>query len=77
MAVRQNFVIINRALAKRMKDKPYFTDFRNILVTRTRPVYKEDGIHLLAVGDEMVAGQMARYLKAHVAPTAAGGGSFK
>jgi hypothetical protein len=77
MAVRQNFVVINRALADRLKNKRYSTDFRDFLVPRTQPVYKEDGIHLLTVGDEMVAGQMARYLKAQVAPTAARGGSLK
>jgi hypothetical protein len=77
MAVRHNFVVINQALADRLKNKPYFTDFRNVLVPRTQPVYKEDGIHLLSIGDEIVADHMARHLKAQGPPTAACGGSSR
>ena len=77
MAVRHNFVVINQAMADRLRNKPYFTDFRNVLVPRTQPVYKEDGIHLLSNGDEMVADQIARHLKAQGPPTAARGGSFR
>jgi len=73
MAVRHNFEVINQALADRLKDKPYFIDFRNVLCGRTQPAYQEDGIHLKDIGDEMVASHMARYLKALPFHTAAGG----
>lgn len=75
LAVRHNFEIIDRALADRLKNKPYFIDFRNVLCKRTQPAYQDDGIHLQDVGREMVAGQMARNLKAQGAHTAAVGGS--
>lgn len=75
MALRHNFEVINRALADRLQHKPYFIDFRNVLCPRTQPAYQEDGIHLHDVGREMVAGQMARFLKAQGGRTAAGGGS--
>jgi hypothetical protein len=77
IAVRHNFVVINQALADRLKNKPYFTDFRNVLVPRTQSVCKEDGIHLLSIGDEIVADHMARHLKAQGPPTAACGGSSR
>ncbi|MFZ5447643.1 MAG: SGNH/GDSL hydrolase family protein [Thermodesulfobacteriota bacterium] len=77
LAMRHNFEVINRALAARLKDKPYFIDFRNALCARTQPAYQADGIHLQDVGDEMVAGQMARYLKSHWLRTAAVGGSSR
>jgi lysophospholipase L1-like esterase len=76
MALRYNFEVINRALADRLKDKPYFIDFRNVLCARTQPAYQDDGIHLQDVGHKMVAGQMARYLKTHQLHAAAWGGSF-
>jgi hypothetical protein len=75
--VRHNFEVIDRALADRLKDKPYFIDFRNVLCARTQPAYQDDGIHLLDIGNEMVAGQMARYLKTHPFQTAAAGGSSR
>ncbi len=75
LAVRHNFEVINRALADRLKNKPYFIDYRNILCGRTQPAYQDDGIHLRDIGNEMVAGQMAGYLKAQKWLTVAGGGS--
>jgi hypothetical protein len=77
MAVRHNFELIDRALADRLKDKPYFIDFRNVLCARTQPAYQDDGIHLQDIGREIVAGQMARYLKTHPFQTGAGGGSSR
>ena len=75
LAVRHNFELIYQALANRLKDKPYFVDFRNVLCSRTQPAYQDNGIHLQDVGREMVAGEMARYLKAQGAYTATVGGS--
>jgi hypothetical protein len=63
LALRHNFIVIDRALAKRLQGKPYFVDLRNVLCARTRPAYQDDGIHLQDSGREMVAGQMARILK--------------
>ncbi len=64
LAIRHNFVVIDRALANRMKNKPYFIDYRNVLCGRTQPVYQDDGIHLLDGGNAIVAAHMAGYLKA-------------
>ena len=75
LALRHNFEVIDRALVDRLKNKPYFIDYRNVLCGRTHPAYQDDGIHLLDIGNEMVARQMARYLKAPGSFTAAVGGS--
>jgi hypothetical protein len=63
LAVRQNFQVTYQALAERLRDKPYFIDFQNILCSRTAPVYKPDGVHLQDDGRIMVARQMSRVLK--------------
>jgi hypothetical protein len=75
MAVRHNFEVTYQALANRLKDKPYFIDFRNVLCGRTQPAYQDDGIHLQDSGRAMVAAQMARYLKTNLFQAAAAGGS--
>jgi lysophospholipase L1-like esterase len=62
-AFRHNFTVINNALVARLKNKPYFVDFQNILCARTEPIYQDDGIHLEDAGRKMVAGGMARVLK--------------
>lgn len=72
--LRQNFEVTYQALADRLKDKPYFINFRNVLCGRAQPAYQQDGIHLQDRGREMVAGQMAHYLKANPFPTAAAAG---
>jgi hypothetical protein len=77
MALRHNFVVTNRALVARLKDKPYFIDFRNVLCGRTQPAYQDDGIHLRDCGREVVAGQMARVLKAPQHYGSARGGSLQ
>ncbi len=63
-ALRHNFTVINDALVARLKNKPYFIDFQNILCPRTEPVYQDDGIHLEDVGRKMVAQRMSGLLKA-------------
>jgi lysophospholipase L1-like esterase len=75
LAVRHNFEVIDRAIADRLKQKPYFIDFRNVLCGRTQPAYQDDGIHLQDSGREMVAKQMASYLKAQKGSIFARGGS--
>ena len=62
-AFRDNITLINEALATRLKNKPYFIDFRNILGSRSEPVYQADGVHLLDVGRKMVAQEMAQVLE--------------
>jgi hypothetical protein len=63
LALRHNFTVINNALVSRLKNKPYFVDFQNILCPRTEPAYQKDGIHLEDRGREMVAQGMSRVLK--------------
>lgn len=65
-ALQHNFTVINQALVARLKSKPYFVDFQNILCPRTEPTYQTDGMHLEDVGREMVAQRMGRYLKEQV-----------
>jgi hypothetical protein len=62
-AMKKNFVLIHNALAERLKDKPYFTDLRNILCSRQEPVYESDGMHLNPYGDRMVAARLSDLLK--------------
>lgn len=62
-ALRDNFIIIYNALADRLRDKPYFVDFRNILCPRQEPVYESDGIHLNPAGDMMVASEIGQFIK--------------
>jgi hypothetical protein len=63
LALRHNFMVTYEALAARLKDKPYFIDFRNVLCSRTEPVYQPDGIHLEDAGRQMVARRMGAVLK--------------
>ncbi len=62
-AFRHNFTIVNNALVSRLKNKPYFVDFQNILCPRTEPIYQDDGMHLEDAGRKMVAQGMSRILK--------------
>lgn len=62
-ALRNNFVVTYNALMERLKDKPYFIDFRNVVCSRTEPVYQADGIHMLAVGREIMAQHFNQVLK--------------
>ncbi len=73
-ALRHNFKVVNQALVARLKDKPYFIDFQNVLCPRTEPAYQTDGIHLQDIGRQMVAQAMGKYLKEHLSTTAALGG---
>lgn len=52
--VRQNFTVPYVALAERLAGKPYFVNLRNVLCSRTAPVYKPDGVHLTDEGRKMV-----------------------
>jgi len=62
-AVRQNFLVTYQGLAHRLKDKPYFINFQNILCSRKEPVYQRDGVHLTDVGRSMVAQKMSLVLQ--------------
>ena len=59
-ALRHNFEVTYDALEARLKDKPYFIDFRNILCSRSQPVYQVDGIHLEDAGRQLVARRTGR-----------------
>lgn len=63
LEVRRNFTVTYNLLADRLKDKPYFVDFRNALTSRTHPVYEADGVHLRPPGNKMVARRLARLLE--------------
>lgn len=77
LALMHNFKVTNEALADRLKAKPYFLDFRNVLCPRTKPVYQRDGIHLQDAGREMVAHAMGAVLKERLAEAAAAGASYR
>lgn len=62
-AVRRNFAVAYDVLYQGVKDKPYFVDFRDVLCPRTTLVYRPDGVHLEAAGNEMVARNMSRVLR--------------
>lgn len=64
LRVRENFAVTYNALADRLRDKPYFVDFRNVLCSRTTPVYEADGVHLRPQGNKLVAFHLAELLKA-------------
>jgi lysophospholipase L1-like esterase len=63
LAVRENFQVTYEALAQRLRDKPYFIDFKNVLCSRTTEVYKHDGVHLHDAGRMMVAKEISRVLQ--------------
>lgn len=62
-ALRDNFVVSYNALGERLRNKPYFVNYRNILCSRTDPVYQPDGIHLLDNGREIMARNLGQLLK--------------
>ena len=62
-ALRDNFVAVYHAQVDRLQDKPYFVNFRNILCSRTEPVYQPDGIHLQDVGRKIMAQHFNQVLK--------------
>jgi hypothetical protein len=76
-ALRHNFEVTYDALAARLKDKPFFIDFRNVLCARTEPMYEPDGIHLEDAGSQMVARAMGRILKERLKGTEVAGGSIR
>jgi lysophospholipase L1-like esterase len=61
-AIRNNLAIPYRAIAERLKKKPYFVEFQDALCGRKVPVYKPDGVHLQDEGRELVARRMGRAL---------------
>ena len=62
-ALRDNFVVTYQALEDRLQKKPYFINFRNILCSRTEPVYQPDGIHLQDGGRKIVAQRFSQTLQ--------------
>jgi hypothetical protein len=62
-ALRDNFVLTYNALMERLQDKPYFINFRNVLCSRTEPIYQPDGIHLLDAGRQIMAQHFNQVLK--------------
>lgn len=62
-AVRHNMSVTYEALGRRLQGKAYFSNFQNVLCSRTEPAYQPDGVHLLDRGRELVAGEMGRVLE--------------
>ncbi len=62
-ALRDNFVVTYNSLVERLKTKPYFINFQNILCSRTEPIYQTDGIHLQDTGRKIVAQHLEQVLK--------------
>ncbi len=56
--MRHNFALVYGALAERLRNKPYFVDFRNVLCERAEPSYQADGVHLTDSGRRGVAEAM-------------------
>jgi hypothetical protein len=77
LALRHNFEVTYEALAARLRGKPYFIDFKNVLCSRTEPVYQPDGIHLQDAGREMVARRMGLVVKERLAGAPGSGGSSR
>lgn len=63
LAIRQNFTVAYRTLEAKLQGQPYFLNFQNVLAPRRQSVYKADGVHLKAAGNEMVAQELARVLE--------------
>jgi lysophospholipase L1-like esterase len=51
-----------KALEDALQDRPYFVSFRDVLCSRTVPLFWPDGIHLRNEGNEIVAREMGRFL---------------
>ncbi len=76
-ALRHNFEVINHALVARLREKPYFLDFQNVLCGRKELAYQSDGIHLLDAGRKMVAARLGQVIKERFSESAAWGGSSR
>jgi len=63
LSVRHNFSLVYQALEKKLQNQPYFVNFQNVLCSRKTLVYKPDGVHLKAAGNEIVAQELARLLQ--------------
>lgn len=67
LAARQNITVAYRVLETKLQDRPYFLNFRNVLVPRRQSVYEADGVHLKAAGNEIVAQELGRVLQERLA----------
>lgn len=74
---RENFNTIYGAMYERLRGKPYFVDFRDVLILRSEPVYQPDGVHLTDEGREMVAAGLARALEERSILSGAVGGQAR
>lgn len=60
--VRENFRVVQGALAEALAGRPYFVDIREALCARSAPTYQPDGVHLTDEGRKMVASVIERAL---------------
>lgn len=61
--MRENFTTVYESLLEDLKARPYFVNFRNVLVPRKEVAYQPDGVHLTAYGREFIAKAMAETLR--------------
>lgn len=61
--MRDNFRRVYKALDQRLRAKPYFVNFQNVLTLREVKAYQDDGVHMTAEGNRMVAEQLAAVLR--------------
>ncbi len=61
--MRENFNTVYGAILDDLKSKPYFVNFRDVLVSRKEVAYQPDGVHLTAYGRELVAKAMVQTLR--------------
>jgi lysophospholipase L1-like esterase len=65
-AVKHNFTVTYSAIAARLKNKPFFLDFRDALCGRSVSVYRPDGVHLTQEGRRIVAHHLSEIVKRRV-----------
>lgn len=64
-AYAHNMRVISDAVVARAGSLDCFVDFQNVLTSRTNLVYREDGVHMLDEGRELVAKALAAAIQGH------------
>jgi len=66
---RENLALPYKAILERLKGKPYFVDFRDVLCGRAVPMYQADGVHLNDDGRKTIASNMAKEIEKRLGMT--------
>ncbi|MCP4935701.1 MAG: SGNH/GDSL hydrolase family protein [bacterium] len=59
---KRNIKLIYAAVVKRLGSKSYFMDMSRSLCDRRGPAYRQDGVHLLPQGRQLIANKLAETL---------------